>query len=78
MKQFTAILSFLFMWFFVAIICGFVVAKLFPSNGLIGIGFSTEDWRTWPGAILGVLAGIHSYKAALRPKVKKGNEDGSN
>jgi len=79
MKQLAAVLSFLFMWFFVAIICGFVMGYLFPSGGLmyIGIGFN-EDWRTWPGAILGVLAGIHSAKAALNPKPPRNKRGRSN
>lgn len=39
----------------------------------VGIGFSS-DWRTWPGTVLGILAGIHSAKAALNPKQKKKTE----
>ena len=71
MKQIAAVLSFLVMWFFVAIICWFVMGAVFPAGGLISIGVGFNgDWRTWPGTILGVLAGIHSAKAALNPKPK--------
>lgn len=76
MKQFTAVISFLFMYVFVSIICAFAIGFLLPQSGpmhipLLGV---SGDWRTWPGTILGILAGIHSAKAALNPKPKKSSE----
>ncbi|MDQ3812455.1 MAG: hypothetical protein M3347_00730, partial [Armatimonadota bacterium] len=72
MRYIAAVLSFLLMWFFVGILCSIVMGLLFPGGGLIAGGIIiSPDWRTWPGFILGVLAGIHSAKAALNPKPKK-------
>ncbi len=72
MKIIAAILSFLFMWFFVSLICGFAIAYLFPRSGPMAAGLILSlDWRTWPGTILGVAAGLHSARAALRPKTGK-------
>ena len=77
MKQFTAVLSFLFMYLFVSIICAVVVGFLLPNSSLMNVPLLgvSGDWRTWPGTILGVLAGIHSAKAALNPKAKKNKND---
>lgn len=71
MKYVAAVLSFVLMWFFVGFLCTFVMTMLFPAGGpaVGGITIST-DWRTWPGTILGFLAGVHSAKAALNPKPK--------
>jgi hypothetical protein len=78
MKYVAAVLSFVLMWFFVGFICTIVIAMLFPAGGPVVGGITiSPDWRTWPGTILGVLAGIHSAKAALNPKPKK-NKGGGN
>jgi len=72
MKYIAAVLSFLLIWFLVGFLCTLAMAMLFPAGGQVvgGITFST-DWRTWPGTILGILAGLNSAKAALNPKPKK-------
>ena len=53
-------------------LCGFAMFVLFPPKAqtvLVGIGL---DWRNLPGTLLGLLAGIHSWRASLRAAEKGG------
>jgi Na+/H+-dicarboxylate symporter len=62
-------IGFLLVWFVVAVVIGFVMGAIFPPpNGryiFAGIGL---DWRNLPGTILGLLAGIQSFRASVRKK----------
>jgi hypothetical protein len=62
-------IGFLLVWFVVAVVIGFVVTFFIPpTNGehtVIGIGF---NWRNLPGTILGLLAGIQSFRVSVRGK----------
>lgn len=53
----------------VAVVVGFIMVLIFPPSGqrvMVGVGL---DWRNLPGTILGILAGIHSFRASVnRPK----------
>ena len=67
-------IGFLLVWFVVAVVIGFIVTIIFPTtNGgttRLGIIF---DWRNLPGVILGLLAGIQSFRTSVRhPKMKDG------
>ena len=60
----------LLVWFVVAVVIGLGMAMLFPpSSGrsMAGIGF---DWRNLPGTVLGLLAGIQSFRASVREPKK--------
>jgi hypothetical protein len=59
-------IGFLLAWLVVAFVVGGGVAMLFPpSSGGFIAGFSL-DWRNLPGNVLGLLAGIQSYRASVR------------
>jgi hypothetical protein len=70
MRYIVAGISFLFVWFGVALICGFILLMVFPTQGpaLVGIGM---DWRNLPGTILGIWAGVHSWRVSLRKAAEK-------
>ena len=60
------IIGFLMVWFVVAIVIGVVMMLLFPQTGdraMAGVGL---DWRNLPGTVLGLLAGVHSFRASIR------------
>jgi hypothetical protein len=61
----------LLVWFVVAVIVGTGMAMLFPHLGehvvMAGIGL---DWRNIPGTVLGLLAGIQSFRASVRGRKK--------
>ncbi len=59
------VMSFAFVWFFTAFFLGLGMAMLFPPGApfVTGIGL---DWRNLPGTVLGILAGLHSYRRATR------------
>jgi hypothetical protein len=63
--------GFLLVWLVVAVGVGLITALIFPSPGsraFAGIGL---DWRNFPGTILGLLAGIQSFRASVRgPKTE--------
>ena len=70
------IIGFLLVWFVVAIVVGFIVTFFIPpAPGQIvklGIGFGIGlDWRNLPGTILGLFAGIQSFRASVRGSKKK-------
>jgi hypothetical protein len=73
MRYIVALISFVFVWFGVAIVCGLIMLMLFPTQRpvLVGIGM---DWRNLPGTLLGVLAGAQSWRAALRKAREKDNK----
>ena len=53
----------------VAIVIGFIMALLFPPSDrfIVGVGM---DWRNLPGTVLGLLAGIHSFRVSIREPVE--------
>jgi hypothetical protein len=58
-------------WFVVALLVGMGMAMLFPPLGgqfMAGIGL---DWRNLPGTVLGLLAGVQSFRASVRGPKKK-------
>lgn len=63
------VIGFLLVWFVVAVLVGLAMAMLFPRRGeqvvMVGIGL---DWRNIPGAILGCLAGIQSFRASTKER----------
>jgi Na+/H+-dicarboxylate symporter len=64
-------IGFLLVWFVVALVIGLGMGMLFPpSTGRVMAGFGL-DWRNLPGNVLGVLAGIRSFRASVRKTVKK-------
>jgi hypothetical protein len=71
MRYIVGFIGFLLVWFVVAVLVGFIVTFFIPpADGHIvqlGIGM---DWRNLPGTILGLLAGIQSFRASVRPKKK--------
>ena len=60
-------IGFLLVSFVVAMMVGFIVIFFFPpANGervMLGLGL---DWRNLPGTVLGLLAGIQSFRASVR------------
>jgi hypothetical protein len=63
-------IGFLLVWFVVAVVIGMGMAMLFPTGGrfISGIGL---DWRNLPGTILGLFAGVQSFRASVRGPKKK-------
>lgn len=60
------IISFFLVWLVVAVVIGFMVNLVFPSGDstmTVGIGW---DARRLPGTLLGLLAGIQSFRASVR------------
>jgi hypothetical protein len=68
-RSIAGIIGLLLVWFVVAVIVGVIMGMIFPppSGGYIfaGIGF---NWQSLPGTILGLLAGIQSFRASVRKK----------
>jgi hypothetical protein len=68
-RYIVGIIGLLLVWFVVAVIVGVIMGMIFPppSGGYIfaGIGF---NWQSLPGTILGLLAGIQSFRASVRKK----------
>jgi hypothetical protein len=64
-------IGFLLVGFVVAVIVGFIMAMVFPPPPgeyvHVGIGL---NWRNLPGTILGLLAGIQSFRASVKGKRK--------
>jgi hypothetical protein len=59
--------GFLLVWGVVAIVVGYVITFFVPpphgETVRLGVGL---DWRNLPGTILGLLAGIQSFRASVR------------
>jgi hypothetical protein len=66
------VIGFLLVWFVVAVIVGLVVTFFFPpAHGeMVRLGIGLQ-WRNLPGDILGLLAGIQSFRASVREPKKK-------
>ena len=63
-------IGFFLVWFVVAVIVGWIMALLFPpSSGTFAVGIGL-DWRNIPGTILGMLAGIQSFRASVKDRNK--------
>jgi len=61
-------IGFLLVWFVVAVIVGVIIGMIFPPpNGYIFAGIGL-NWQSLPGTILGLLAGIQSFRASVRKK----------
>ena len=64
-------IGFLLVWVVVAGVIGFVMVMIFPPAGktvMVDIGL---DWRNIPGTLLGLLAGVQSFRRSVRPPQKK-------
>jgi hypothetical protein len=73
-RYIVGVIGFLLVWFVVAVVVGFIVTFFVPppqgETVRLGIGW---DWRNLPGTILGLFAGIQSFRASVRgPKQKDG------
>ena len=62
-------IGFLLVWFVVAVIVGVIMGMIFPppSGGYIFAGIGL-NWQSLPGTILGLLAGIQSFRVSVRGK----------
>lgn len=66
MKYIAAGISFVIIWFAVAVLTGLVLAFIFrPERPAV------LNWINLPGTILGFFAGLHSAKASIRIANKK-------
>ena len=66
--------GFVFVWFVIAVVIGLGMALLFPpGRGDFMAGVSL-DWRNLPGTILGLLAGIQSFRASVRGSKKQDDD----
>lgn len=66
MRYVVGVIGFLLVATVVAVVVGFVMVVIFPPVGepiLVGIGL---NWRNLPGTILGILAGVHSFRASVK------------
>jgi hypothetical protein len=65
------VIGFLLVWFVVAVVVGLVVTFFFPpAHGeMVRLGIGLQ-WRNLPGDILGLLAGIQSFRASVREPKK--------
>ena len=74
MRYVVGAVGFVFVWLVVAVLVGLGMAMIFPPPGgrfMAGIGL---DWRNLPGTILGLLAGVQSFRASVRGP-RKGKEE---
>jgi H+/Cl- antiporter ClcA len=72
---FKAIFFFLITYVFVSAFSGLIIFAILSGKFMVYVG-SSPDWRTWPGNILGILAGIYAAKVALDPKPRKRKNSG--
>jgi len=65
-------IGFFLVWLTVAVVVGLGMTMLFPRPGgnvvMVGIG---PDWRNLPGTVLGLFAGIQSFRASTRERKNK-------
>jgi len=68
-RYIVGITGLLIVWFVVAVVVGFIIEMIFqpPSGGFIFAGIGL-NWQSVPGTILGLLAGIQSFRASVRRK----------
>jgi len=68
-----AAIGFLVVWFVVATVIGAITANVIPTpSGRFVIAGLDLDWRDLPGTILGLVAGIHSFRASVQsPKMNR-------
>jgi hypothetical protein len=66
MKYFVAASGFVLVSFTVAVVCEVLLEILFPSE----YDIPSVDWKYIPATILGILAGIHSWRASIRMACK--------
>jgi hypothetical protein len=87
MRYFVAGVGFLLVWFVVAVVVGIVIVIVFPPQANANIGFGIRfgfgviignamvgigtDWWNLPGTALGLLAGMHSWRASLEAARRK-------
>jgi hypothetical protein len=68
-RYIVGIIGFLLVWFVVAVVVGFIITFFVPPANdervALGIGL---NWRNLPGTILGLLAGIQSFRVSVRGK----------
>lgn len=64
-------IGFLLVWFVVAVVIGIGMAMLFPPPGDTFMAGISPDWRNLPGTILGLFAGVQSFRASVRGPKKK-------
>jgi membrane associated rhomboid family serine protease len=66
--------GFLLVWIVVAIVIGFGMAIIFPPSGerfIIGISL---DWRNLPGTVVGLFAGVKSFRASIKERTGRARE----
>ena len=64
-------IGFLLVWLVVAVVIGFLMVSIFPmpeGRAFVGIGLG---WRSLPGTVLGLLAGVQSFRASVRGPRRK-------
>ena len=61
-------LWFLFVWFMVAALVGFVLMVVWPKQSTGGIAL---DWRSFPGTFLGFLAARQSWRMHVSRPAQK-------
>lgn len=70
-RYIVGVIGFILVWFVVAVVVAFIINQMFPvprdaSGNIqavrIGIGLG---WRNLPGTILGLMAGIQSFRASV-------------
>jgi hypothetical protein len=64
-------IGFLIVWFVVAVVIGFIVEMAVgPAGGrsFAGIGL---DWQNLPGTLIGLVAGVQSFRVSVREPKKK-------
>jgi hypothetical protein len=60
-------IDFFLVWAVVAYLCGLVMAVVYPPRGSqLMLGGIDLDWRYLPGATLGFLVGVYSWRASMR------------
>ena len=65
LKYIVAGISFVIVFVFVALIVGYIVAIIIRPEGSVTIGIGTRVYDL-PGTLLGLFAGVYSWKTALR------------
>jgi membrane associated rhomboid family serine protease len=69
-RYIVGVIGFLMVMIVVAVVVGFVMVLIFPLDAQEAAG-SAGGWRNIPGTILGLLAGIQSFRASVRDPKKE-------